>query len=125
MQYRASTPDEYIGKLENDWRKKKLQQLRIMILESDSSLIEGIEHNMLSYGNTTESVFHLNAQKHYVSLYVGNVEAIPDGRRLLQNFDVGKGCIRVKKTNELPNPNLRKFLKAVVKAWIAGEDVGC
>ncbi len=74
MQYDVKTPSEYIKVLNDDWRREKLEEVRALIKSKAPSLSEGINYKMLSYGDKNGNVFHLNAQKHYVSLYVGNVE---------------------------------------------------
>lgn len=67
MQYEAKNPNEYLDQLENDWRKDKLEQIREMIKSNGPDLKEGIEYKMLCYSNGKQSIFHLNAQKAYVS----------------------------------------------------------
>ncbi len=78
VQYDVSTPAEYFEMLEDDWRKDKVLQIREMILKAAPEIDEVILYKMLSYGNekTENYVFGLNAQKNYVSLYVGNIERI-------------------------------------------------
>jgi hypothetical protein len=98
MQYEAKTPAEYMDQLAADWRRDKLTELREMILAQGAPLEEGIEYKMLRYGDADGAVFHLNAQKKYVSLYVGDAAKVdPDGT-LLEGLNVGKGCIRFKKS---------------------------
>ena len=53
-----------------------------MILANEPELIEQIEYNMLSYRYGQNSIFYLNAQKAYVSLYVGNIDKIDVLREL-------------------------------------------
>lgn len=61
MQYNVKTPGEYLEKLDKDWRKIKLEQVRKLITEHGPDLIEGIEYKMLSYGTREKTIFHLNA----------------------------------------------------------------
>lgn len=72
MQYEATSPEEYVELLENDWRKEKLLQIRELILKYGSELEEGILYKMLAYSAGGTQVLGLNAQKLYVSLYVGS-----------------------------------------------------
>lgn len=125
MQYKADTPASYVEELEKDWRKDKLLQVRNMILQSGSTLHEGIEYKMLSYGNAKKTLFHLNAQKGYVSLYVGNISKIENAHELLQGFDRGKGCIRIKKTTKLSETRLSEFINTAIEHWRAGGDTDC
>lgn len=127
VQYDVSTPKEYLKVLEEDWRKEKLLLIRRWILSYAPELEESIRYKMLNYGNVENDdyVFALNAQKHYVSLYVGSIDKIDPENNLLKNFNLGKGCIRVKKTIELEETNLEDFIKQTVDLWRAGEDLNC
>ena len=124
MQYDANTPDDYIKGLEEDWRKETLLTLRDMLLNA-GVLDEGIKYKMLSYGKDDNIPFQLNAQKNYVSLYVGNAEKVdPDGS-LLQGIDVGKGCIRFKKTLDPKTTRINEFINKATDMWQKGADMDC
>ncbi|MGD1889771.1 MAG: iron chaperone [Cyclobacteriaceae bacterium] len=125
MQYQANTPDEYLSELEDDWRKEKLAAVRKMITSSGPELVEGIEYKMLSYGDSKTSIFHLNAQRAYVSLYVGNIDKVENARELLKDIEMGKGCIRIKKNQELEKTNLNEFIAWVIALWREGKDTDC
>ena len=124
MQYDASNPDDYLSQLENDWRKEKLLWIRNVVLRYPE-LEESIEYKMLRYGNKDTSLFHLNAQKNYVSLYVGNTQKIDPSGELLEAFDLGKGCIRIKKSVNLEKTQLKEFIDQAVQLWKAGLDTSC
>ena len=123
MQYKADNPQAYLQELEDDWRKEKLGQVRDLILGHTANLQEGIEYKMLAYGDDQSNVFHLNAQKAYVGLYVGNIDKIEDGRELLAGYNLGKGCIRIKKSNDLAP--LADFIKKAIDFWKEGGDISC
>lgn len=125
MQYEAKTPKEYFELLDDDWRKEKLLIVREFILENAPELEEGIQYKMLCYGSETSKLFHLNAQKSYVSLYVGNIEKIEDANKFLSGLDYGKGCIRIKKSVDLHNSGLEDFVKKTIFIWRAGNDTSC
>ncbi len=125
MQYEANTPNEYINELEDDWRKEKLVKIREMITSNGPELVEGIEHKMLSYGNGEKNIFHLNAQRAYVSLYVGDIDKVADARELLKDFKLGKGCIRIKRNQQLEKPDLKEFISRVIGLWREGKDTNC
>lgn len=125
MLYDAKTPDEYLDRLEDDWRRDKLETLRGIILAKDPSLVERINYKMLCFGDEDSAVFHLNAQKHYVSLYVGNASKIdPDGS-LLDGLNMGKGCIRFTKSVDIAETNIETFIARAIHQWRMGEDPGC
>ncbi len=125
MQYNASTPIEYLAALDHDWRKEKLLQLRTIVKTKAPSLEEGIEYKMLSYGDERGTVFHLNAQKHHVGLYVGNANKIDTDGTLLQGLDLGKGCIRFKKSVAVDEARIGEFVERAVDLWKRGKDIGC
>ena len=125
MRYDASTPNEYLDQLEDDWRKTKLQELRAVIQTEAPKLKEGINYRMLSYGDEKGVVFHLTAQRQYVSLYVGDANKVdPDGS-LLADIDVGKGCIRFKKSVDVDKTRIADFIKRSIELWDEGADIDC
>ena len=125
MQYDAQTPKEYLELLDADWRKDKLLDIRRMILDNAPELEESIKYKMLSYGDGSEDIFGLNAQKHYVSLYVGNIDKIDSASTLLEPFSLGKGCIRVRKSVDIHKTELEEFIKAVIDIGRSGGDTSC
>ncbi len=127
MQYDAKTPNEYLELLEKDWRKDTLLEIREIIFKHAPKIGENIRYKMLNYGDIEADnyVFALNAQKHYVSLYVGSIDKIDSENKLLADFNLGKGCIRFKKTNVLEDTHLEEFIQKTLDLWRADEDVQC
>ena len=111
MQYDVSTPQEYLNSLEDDWRRETLLKLRVLIKEKNPRIVEGINYKMLSYSDDDGTVFHLNAQKAYVSLYVGDAGKIDPAGRLLAGLDRGKGCIRFKKSVDVTATRIDAFIE--------------
>ena len=125
MQYDVSSPSEYMESLEPDWRKEKLQELRELILQQDSAIQETINYKMLCFKLNDSVLFHLNAQRGYVSLYCGNTEKIdPDGN-LLVGLNIGKGCIRFTKTKAISATRIEEFIARAVNLLEEGKDIGC
>ncbi len=125
MQYEVKNPEEYVAALEEDWRKEKVLQLRSMIKLQAPEIEETINYKMLCYRGENGIIFHLNAQKNYVSLYVGDANKIdPDGK-LLDGIDVGKGCIRLKKTISLAETRIDEFIQKTIQFWREGKDIYC
>lgn len=127
MQYDAATPEEYMTLLENDWRKEKLIDIRQTILDYAPELEEKIRYKMLNFGKEERDdyIFALNAQKHYVSLYVGTISKIDPEGKMLADFNLGKGCIRVRKTIDLKETHLEAFIQQTIDLWRDGKDVYC
>lgn len=121
----AETPNDYVDQLENDWRREKLLKIRAIIKEKAPQLTECIHYKMLGYGIDNAYAFHLNAQRAYVSLYVGDVSKVdPDGK-LLAGLNVGKGCIRFSKSTEIAETLIDKFIARAFTMWRMGEDIDC
>ncbi len=125
MQYEVNTPQQYLDALENDWRKQSLQELRSLIKTKAPQFKEGINYKMLSYSDDNGVVFHLNAQKNYVSLYVGDSRKIDTEQGLLKDLDIGKGCIRFKKTDVISESRIDEFISRTVEMRSAGKDIDC
>lgn len=125
MQYDANNPEEYLELLEEDWRKEKLLLIRQMILSYAPELEEIIRYKILNYGKADQYIFALNAQKHYVSLYVGTIDKIDNANMLLEGYNYGKGCIRIKKSIKMEQTGLEQFIHQTIDMWRAGKDTSC
>lgn len=125
MQYDVETPEQYLEALAPDWRRDTLLSLRALIRSHAPELVEGIAYKMLIYTDPSGGGFGLNAQKHYVSLYVGNARMIdPDGS-LLAGLDVGKGCIRFKKSQPVSSTRIDAFIARTAELLRQGVDLSC
>lgn len=121
----AKSPSEYLNQLEDDWRRGKLLSIRELIKKKAPQLNEQIHYKMLGYGIDDNYAFHLNVQRAYVSLYVGNISKIdPDGE-LLSGMNIGKGCIRFSKTTVVCEQRIGAFIARGYEMWKAGEDIDC
>jgi len=125
MQYEVKSPSEYLDKLENDWRRDRLNQVREMIKKHGPDLNEGIQYKMLAYDLDGKSIFNLNAQRAYISLYVGTINKVDNAHELLKAFDTGKGCIRIKKRVEIQETGLEEFIKRTIALWKKGGNTAC
>ncbi len=125
MQYDVKTPGEYMDALEDDWRKTAVAELRQLVSNYAPELTESIKYRMLSYDDAAGGVFGLNAQKNYVSFYVGDAARIdPDGS-LLAGLNLGKGCIRFRKTQPVSSTRIEVFIARTMEMRRAGLDIGC
>lgn len=125
MQYDAKTPAEFVKMLEQDWRKEKLLEIRKLIKKHGPELKESIKYGALSYAHSLGGGFGLTAQKNSVNFYVGTASKIdPDGK-LLAGLDVGKGCIRFKKTKAIADTRIEEFIEKAMSMLRKGEDFGC
>lgn len=125
MQYDAKNAEEYLELLEDDWRKEKLLMIRQIIFAYAPELEETIRYKMLNYSKDAIYIFALNAQKHYVSLYVGTINKVENAESLLAGYDYGKGCIRIKKSIKIDDTGLKQFIHKTIDMWRAGDDIAC
>ena len=125
MQYDVTAPEMYLDALDGDWRKETLELLRAIILQKNSKIQESISYKMLAYGDETNTIFRLNAQKNYVSLYVSDITMIDPSGELYQNLNIGKGCIRFSKSTKIADTYINDFIEKTIKMWLAGESVNC
>ncbi len=125
MQYDVSTPEEYMRALDDDWRRETLSALRRLVQQHAPDLTEGIKYKMLHYEDEQGPLFGLNAQKHYVSFYVGDADKVdPDGE-LLAGLNRGKGCIRFTKSVKVENTKIDAFIARAAEMHRLGEDTDC
>jgi uncharacterized protein YdhG (YjbR/CyaY superfamily) len=101
VQYKANTPDAYLSEIDDDWRKERLLEIRQAMFELVPAVAEDIGYGMLRFARQGHVLCHLNAQKSFVGLYLGNVATLdPDGE-ITSELNVGKGCIRVRKKDSI------------------------
>lgn len=125
MLSKAKTPQDYIDQLDNDWRRKTLLDIRAIIFNHAPALEEHMHYKMLGYGIDEDFVFHLNIQKAYVSLYVGDASKIDPSGDLLAGLSVGKGCIRFKKSSDVSESRIDQFIALTVCLWRENRDIDC
>ena len=106
--------DTYIDLLDAS-RQPSLQQLRRIILETVPGAEETIQYNM-PYYTYHGMLCAFASQKHYMSFYLLNGEIVEKNRHLLTGLSVGKGCIRFKDINKLPEPTIRAMLREAALA---------
>lgn len=121
----TKTPSDYIDQLDDDWRREKLQSIRAIIKKHAPQLEERIHYKMLGYGIGDNFVFHLNAQRGYVSFYVGNASDVDPSGELLKGLNVGKGCIRFSKSKKISETRIDEFIAHAFDMWSKGEETDC
>jgi len=125
MQSKAKTPRLYLEALEDDWRRETLLELRDLVAAEAPDALEGMAYGMLSYTYEGKALFALNAQKSYVSLYVGDARKIdPDGS-MLEGLNRGKGCVRFTKSVNVAETGIRAFIAEAARMAREGLDIDC
>ena len=100
MIHEAATPEEYLNALANDWRKRRLLEIRNLLLAVPGST-ECLRYKMLGYDLNGKHLAVLNAQKGYVSLYMDPLSELDPNDTLLEGMDYGRSCLRVKKRTDM------------------------
>lgn len=108
MRREGSTPTEYLAGLDG-WQLDKVETLRHLIQESAPKVKETVRGGILYYEDEGD-LFALAAQKHHVALYVLAPSAMADHQEVLAHLNHGKGCIRFRKTSEIPSAGLKSIL---------------
>lgn len=125
MIHKANSPAEYLEVLDVDWRRDTLLEIRSQIL-SHSDVVEVMNWGMLGYKiDEKEPFIHLNAQRGYVSVYVGNIDKIPGAEELLAGYNRGKGCLRLTKTKSPKDAPIVEFIRRAIAFYRSGGDIGC
>ena len=142
MATKPETPDQYVEELPND-RKEVIQRLRTILKENlPVGYEEEISYGMIGYvvpysiypaGYAVKPkvplpLINLASQKNHVALYHMAVYAVPGIAEWFQTeypkhcktkLDMGKGCIRLKKMDDIPYDLLGELARKVdVQTWI-------
>lgn len=143
MQYKASSPEDYIGQVPEE-RQSAMHTLRSTILEN---LPEGFQETM-SYGmigyvvphsiypdgyhckpETPLPFINIASQKNFIALYHSGIYAKKElldwfvgeyPKYVKTKLDMGKSCIRFKKIETIPYALIGELCtKLTVEEWIA------
>tara|TARA_R110001632_G_scaffold140060_1_gene255897 strand:+ start:6692 stop:7150 length:459 start_codon:yes stop_codon:yes gene_type:complete len=143
MQYKATSPEEYINLLPEE-RKEPIKKLRQIILDN---LPKGMEEQM-SYGMLGFVIPHsvypdgyhcdpklplpfmnLASQKNFIALYHMGIYAKNDllswfteeyNKKCNYKLDMGKSCVRFKKMDDIPYDLIAELVqKMSTKEWIS------
>lgn len=146
MQYKATSPDDYISQIPED-RKAAMEKLRSIL---SKNLPEGFIENM-SYGMISFSVPHsiypagyhcdstiplpfisIASQKNFIAFYHMGIYAKPElhdwfvaefPKHVNTKLDMGKSCIRFKKPALIPFDLITELVQKVsVDEWIETYD---
>jgi uncharacterized protein YdhG (YjbR/CyaY superfamily) len=91
-----------------------LTELRSWVLKAAPHASETMLYKMPTY-LLGEVWVSYKAQKNYFSLYVCETRVVAKHAKALAHLDVGKGCIRFKKIEQLPKKEMLEILKESAK----------
>ncbi|MEZ4777919.1 MAG: DUF1801 domain-containing protein [Flavobacteriaceae bacterium] len=143
MQYKASTPEEYISQLPED-RKAPVEKLRQTILKNlPKGFEEGIGYGMIAYyvphslypdgyhcaPETPLPFMNVASQKNFIALYHMGLYSKKElldwfvgeyPKHCKTKLDMGKSCIRFKKTADIPYQLIGELTsKMTTEEWIS------
>jgi uncharacterized protein YdhG (YjbR/CyaY superfamily) len=110
MQSKAQTVDEYLQEVPEE-RQEALAHLRQLCLGSMPGYLESMEYGMPSYkkeGGEVEVAFA--SQKSYISFYILKEDVLNKHRPALAGLNLGKGCIRYRKPQQIDFQIVEKLL---------------
>lgn len=142
MQYKATTPEDYISQVPED-RQEVLKKLRKTIQKNiPKGFQEGIQYGMIGYyvpHSTYPEGYHCTpseplpfmsfaSQKNSINIYHSGIYAVPEihnwfvaeyPKHCKRKLDMGKSCIRFKKPEDIPFELIAELSKKItVKQWI-------
>jgi uncharacterized protein YdhG (YjbR/CyaY superfamily) len=119
VQSKAKTVDGYLAQLPAE-RRKVVALLRGLIRKSVPTAREDMQYGMPCY-SLGATLCAVAAQKGHYSVYVHDAKAVERFRSQLGKLSVGKGCIRFRKTEEVPLDVLSKILSTAASRRTSGE----
>jgi len=91
-------------------RQEALRALRQDCRDCLTGLSEEIRHGMPVYTRDGEAELAFASQKQHLALYVMRVDILDRHRDELANLDVGKGCIRFRRVDQIDRDLVRTIL---------------
>lgn len=119
MQSKAKTVEGYLAELPEE-RRAVLALLRGLIRKSAPTATEGMEYGMPCY-SIGAPLCAVAAQKGHYSVYVSDATAVNCFRTQLGKLNVGKGCIRFRKTEDVPLDVLSRIISMAASRRISGK----
>jgi len=110
MQSKAKTVDAYLQEVP-ELRQATLSQLRKLCLQILVGYEESMAYGMPSYQKKDEEVeIAFASQKNYISLYILKEEVLNKYRADLAHLNLGKGCIRYRKPEQIDFELVKQLL---------------
>lgn len=109
MQSKAQDVATYIAEAPPE-RQTALARLRALCLETLPGYEERMEYGMPGYARSGVVEVAFASQKQYISLYILKQEVLDAHRGELRGIDLGKGCIRYRKPEQIDFDVVEKLL---------------
>jgi uncharacterized protein YdhG (YjbR/CyaY superfamily) len=108
MQSTAATVDEYIETVPPE-RREAITRLRELCLQELEGYVESMEYGGACYSKDGIIEVGFTSQKQYISFYVMKKDVVDRYRNQLK--DVGKGCIRYRRPDQIDFVIVEKLLE--------------
>ena len=142
MQYKATSPEDYISQIPKDRQAAAIKLRNIIKDNLPKGFEEGIQYGMIGYyvpHSIYPDGYHCSpkeplpfmsfaSQKNSINLYHSGIYAVPEihdwfvaeyPKHCKRKLDMGKSCIRFKKIDEIPYELIAELCtKLAVKEWI-------
>jgi uncharacterized protein YdhG (YjbR/CyaY superfamily) len=109
VQSQASDVDRYLVEVPPA-RRETLRELRKLCVAELEGYEESMQYGMPSYGRDGTIEVAFASQKNYISFYILNAAVLDRFRPALQGLNLGKGCIRYAKTEQIDFELVKKIL---------------
>ena len=120
MRSEAVNVDDYLQEVPEN-RRESLTQLRKLCIEILAGYEESMDYGMPSYkkvGGEVEVAFA--SQVKYISLYILKADVLNKYRESLAGLDLGKGCIRYRKPQQI---DLKIVEQLLIESYQTGSEV--
>ena len=108
---KAATVAQYLAQSDAA-RRPALVAFRKLVKQAAPKAVESMLYGMPTY-SIGDSFVAFNAQKNYLSFYVGATEILAQHRAELRGLDCGRSCLRAPALERFPLPVLAKMVRAV------------
>lgn len=107
---KSYTSVEHYLKAQNESEKEKLNQIRDIVFSTVKDVEENISYGMPSYTWKGRPLFYFASMKNHIGIYPtpGPIKTLNE--RLVK-WSTSKGCIRIKKTEQIPTSIIKLLLK--------------
>ena len=122
-QSKATDPDAYIAELD-DVRRPQIAAIDALIRQAAPELDRRMQSGMIAYGHCSYRyatgrvgewfLIGLASNKQYISVYIGPLGLEPYLERL-PKANLGRGCIRVKRAEDLDPEVLTEIVRTVAQ----------
>jgi uncharacterized protein YdhG (YjbR/CyaY superfamily) len=97
-------------------RRGPLTELRNACVELLEGFEESMAYGMPSYSRAGEVEVAFASRKRYISLYILRTDVLDPHRAELAGLDVGKGCIRYRRPEQVDMGVVRSMLSATARS---------